>query len=265
MEKETTTTPETPAATVKQKIVKISNEIRMKKDGNNARFHYFKPDDILQEINPLLEKYGLISIFDMRFSKEKEMYEGILCIDDSTVKGINEDAVRYSFDIPMTTVQSASEAQNAGATQTYCKRYMLMNAFNIAENDADPDAKETKETPKGWTKPVTSQPAPRTVIGPRMAKWDHPDKDDTCKCGAKMAFGYGKSEKGPWTGWFCQNPEHKDTFSGKQVVIWGPHNLPEQTQSLREIEAREKGLKMQLDDIQNEDIPVIDLDENTNG
>src|SRR5882724_11179395 len=69
---------------VKQRIVIISNEIRVAKAGKNdfMKAEYFKPDDIMKAINPLLEKYGLITIFNMTFSKEKGMYDGTLIIED---------------------------------------------------------------------------------------------------------------------------------------------------------------------------------------
>lgn len=129
--------------TVKQRIVKISNEIRLQKDGTKARFEYFRPDDIMNAINPLLLKYDLITIFDMGYSKEKEKYEGVLTIEDATETDETKiQKVSYKFDISEASVMSANASQNDGATQTYCKRYMLMNAFNIADNDADPDANQ---------------------------------------------------------------------------------------------------------------------------
>jgi hypothetical protein len=127
-----------------EKIVEISNELRIGKDGNNEfkSFRYFKPDDIAQAINPLLKKHKIIIFFDMPFNKAKEMYEGKLTIA-STETGADAGNATYQFDIPLTSVAAASPAQNAGATLTYCKRYMIMSAFNIADNQADPDADKT--------------------------------------------------------------------------------------------------------------------------
>ena len=130
----------TTQETIKKRIIKISNKIRVTKEGKNnyKGFNYFRPDDIMIKITPLLEKYNLIDIFQMEYSVDKNMYEGRLDIEDCDTA----DKVSYKFDIPLTKVSGGSEAQNAGATQTYCKRYMLMNAFNIADNSLDPDADE---------------------------------------------------------------------------------------------------------------------------
>lgn len=124
--------------TVRERIVKISNEIRIIKAGKNefTKTGYFQPDDILRAINPLLLKYDLFSVFNMTWNKEKDMYEGSLGIQDVRLNSF----VEYKFDIPMQHLKgNAGEAQNAGATQTYCKRYMFMNAFNLADNKMDPD------------------------------------------------------------------------------------------------------------------------------
>jgi len=127
---------------VKKRIVIISNELRVTKDGKNAfqGFDYFKPDDVMKAINPLLQKYELIAVFNMQYSKEIEMYKGELIISDIS----SSQNQSYFFDIPLTQVKGAGAAQNAGATQTYCKRYMIMNAFNIADNNIDPDNKKVK-------------------------------------------------------------------------------------------------------------------------
>jgi hypothetical protein len=127
-----------------EKIVEISNELRITKDGNNEfkGFKYFRPDDIAQAITPLEKKYKIILLFSLIFEKAKEMYEGSLIIAnmDEGEKSTVPTEVILKFDIPLTSVAAASPAQNAGATLTYCKRYMIMSAFNIADNAADPDA-----------------------------------------------------------------------------------------------------------------------------
>lgn len=131
---------------VKERIVKISNEIRIGKDGKNSfqNYEYFKPDDIAKALNPLLEKYELLAHFSMSYSKEKGMYEAKLEMLD--IK--SDDKVLYWFDIPMTTLRGTGEAQNAGATMTYAKRYLQMNAFNLADNSADPDNEKNKPADK---------------------------------------------------------------------------------------------------------------------
>lgn len=122
---------------VKERIVKVQNELRISKDGKNsfANYDYYKPDTILLKLNPLLEKYRLHTKFQM--TCEGEFFRGVLVISDWDDK---EGEIVYVFDILKAAVKGANEAQNSGATLTYCKRYSLMNAFNIADNDVDFDA-----------------------------------------------------------------------------------------------------------------------------
>lgn len=138
-----------------EKIVEISNELKVTMEGNNEfkGFKYFRPNDIAKAITPLEKKYKIILLFNLIFIKEKDMYGGELIIanTDETEKSTIPSEVILKFDIPLTSVAAASPAQNAGATLTYCKRYMIMSAFNIADNQADPDADKGGESQKEKT------------------------------------------------------------------------------------------------------------------
>jgi hypothetical protein len=134
---------------VKKRIVKISNEIRIDKEGKNtfSNYDYFKPDDILKKLNPLLEENNIIAIFNLKTHETKDgYYAALLTIEDMD----SEERVNYQFDIEKAEVKGANKAQNSGATLTYAKRYSLMNAFNIADNDDDFDS---KKKPKGNSDP----------------------------------------------------------------------------------------------------------------
>lgn len=128
-----------------QKIIEITNEIKIKKSGKNthAKFSYFTPEDVYNAINPLLKKYGLFIKFDLIKSKEQDLYNSTAEVFDLNSEREDKSLV-YKFDIPQTQVHGASAGQNAGATLTYAKRYMLMNIFNIADNESDLDSKDQK-------------------------------------------------------------------------------------------------------------------------
>lgn len=162
MSKETTTTSPIIVEvfpSVRERIVRIQNEFRINKDGKNtfANYDYYKPDTILQKLNPLLEKYRLHTRFDL--TNEGEYFRGVLVISDwDTDKG----DVTYIFDILKASVKGANEAQNSGATLTYCKRYSLMNAFNIADNDVDFDSNNmTSKFIKGHAASPSVEPKPK--------------------------------------------------------------------------------------------------------
>lgn len=137
---------------VKKRIVKISNLLRVKKEGENkfANYTYFQPDAILANLNPLLEEYDLFIKFQLRIHPQKEnFYVGELTIEDVDN---SDDKEVYYFDIEKAEVKGANPAQNSGATLTYGKRYSLMNAFNIADNDDDFDSNKMTELQKGSLK-----------------------------------------------------------------------------------------------------------------
>ena len=137
-----------------ERIMRVSNEIRISKDGKNSfqNYEYFKPDDINKAIVPVLLEHGLYAKFDMIFNAEKGVYEGSLKIGNFENK---DDFEIYSLDVKEALVKGASPVQCSGATMTYLKRYILMNAFNLADNKDDPDshasvnnAKEVKASVK---------------------------------------------------------------------------------------------------------------------
>lgn len=125
-----------------EKIVTIQNELRATKDGTNtfAKYNYFQPDTILNLLNPLLQKHKVFIRFNLHYKDTHYQAELIICDVEKP-----EAIETYVFDILKATVKGANEAQNSGATLTYAKRYSLMNAFNIAENDADFDSDEMKK------------------------------------------------------------------------------------------------------------------------
>ena len=96
----------------------------LKKSGHNkfAGYHYFELGDFLPTINSLLEKYNLCS--------------------------------NISFDNDMATltiVNAENTDENLGAVQTYLRRYLWVNAFEIVESDGL-DATTGKVEPKGTSK-----------------------------------------------------------------------------------------------------------------
>ena len=135
---------------VQERIVKISNEIRLCKDGKNDfnHYNYFTPDNIMMALNPLLDKYETFTKFSMNWNGVTRMYEGILIISHKEQKEI------YTLDLYPSIVTKSNEnwykynterkvgPQDTGSTMTYAKRYCLMNAFNIADDRSDPDSDE---------------------------------------------------------------------------------------------------------------------------
>lgn len=121
---------------VKRRIIEISNKIRISKDGFNehCKYNYFEPDSILKALNPLLEEYNLIALFNL--VQNNGYYTATLTIEDLD----SDEKVILQFDIDKAVIKASNPAQCSGGTATYAKRYLLMNCFNIADNQADLDS-----------------------------------------------------------------------------------------------------------------------------
>lgn len=100
----------------------------LKKSGHNkfAGYKYFELGDFLPTINALLEKHNLCSLI----SFENDL--ATLTIINSE----NPDE-KLVFKSPMSeaSLKGCHAVQNLGAVQTYLRRYLWVNAFEIVESD----------------------------------------------------------------------------------------------------------------------------------
>jgi hypothetical protein len=132
------------------KITAARNHIAsldIKKKGHNdySNYDYYTPEQITAIMRDIENKFGLHMHFDLvRDDFGKEM--GILYIYD-TESGSN---IQYKMAIETAELKATNKAQQYGGTMTYCKRYLQMNAFDIADNSSDFDAikKASKEIDK---------------------------------------------------------------------------------------------------------------------
>lgn len=139
---------------VQERILEISHKLKISKDGKNSYsgYDYFKPETIMAAIVPLLLEYKLFMKFDLTWDNEQGCYHGNLIIHDIFDKTEYLDSKEpkhnieyFHFDIKEANVKGANPAMYSGATLTYCKRYMIMNAFNIADDKLDMDSDKMKE------------------------------------------------------------------------------------------------------------------------
>lgn len=126
------------------KLQKVRNELsksELKKTGENkhSKFKYFELGDFLPKISELCDKHGICTI--IKFGEKV-----------ATLKVVDVEKVEsnVTFTTPIAHAKlpgSPQPVQNLGATQTYMRRYLYMNAFEISEFDAvDSSDNETKKT-----------------------------------------------------------------------------------------------------------------------
>lgn len=124
-----------------EKLQSMRVELQKKKihkSGRNkfAGYDYFELSDILPHINQLQEKHKTCSF--ITFDRE---------IAKLTILNSEKVDEKIEFTIPMATLslKGANEVQNLGGCQTYSRRYLYLNAFEIVEHDYF-DAIQGKET-----------------------------------------------------------------------------------------------------------------------
>ena len=112
----------------------------IKKSGTNKYFTYYELADILPEINKLANELKFCCI--VNFTSETATLDFVDLEGDGKI----------TFTSPMaeTKLSGGQPCQNLGASQTYLKRYLYQNCFEIVESDIldatmDPSAEPTVE------------------------------------------------------------------------------------------------------------------------
>lgn len=141
---------------VKERIARISSELVVIKTGFNeySKYLYITPEDLFTPLKPLLLKYRLSMLYNVRRTRDGRN-EAVLRIED-----FDTDVGRliYTMNVGDITLKSANEVQSMGGLRTYCKRYLVMDAFNVVENSDDLDSKDTAPDDKKSKKEAKKDP-----------------------------------------------------------------------------------------------------------
>ena len=115
-------TEETKTPSIYEKVVKIQNEISVKKDWNNPFYKskYITLDNIMDKLQPLLDKEKLV-IFNMNIPWWVKTI-----VTDLT------DTIVSEF-----TVNDITDPQQLWKVITYWRRYNLTSIFNILADEDD--------------------------------------------------------------------------------------------------------------------------------
>jgi hypothetical protein len=158
---------------LKKKLFLIRGEVqkhdKIKAAGRNEfhKFDYLTPSQVLDIVNPLLEKYSLLvefNIVDVKSFPTKtstsktETKEGVsattkteadnfdfLAVVEVVITDVedieNED---FNYKLNLNIPLDKFSPQGYGAILTYVERYFYTKTFGIAQNEDDPDTKEQK-------------------------------------------------------------------------------------------------------------------------
>jgi hypothetical protein len=120
----------------------------MKKNGENsfAGYTYFELSDILPAVNAVNKELNLLSVFSFA-----DKVATLCVINGEKPEEVITFEVAYSPD--GASLKGCHKVQNDGAVQTYVKRYLYQNAYEIAEGDA----LDSTMNPNEMTKNVSKQ------------------------------------------------------------------------------------------------------------
>lgn len=149
-----------------QKLAKIRKKVEVMKRGKQAYgYSYTAVEDILAKLTIDMEKFGLsllpsivpgtihvepYSYSDTKTTNKGEVYEKrtneVLVSADTTWTWVNNDNPEERIVVPWALVGQQSDAsQSFGSGLSYSFRYFLIDYFNIATSDNDPDEFRSKQ------------------------------------------------------------------------------------------------------------------------
>jgi len=125
----------------------------IKKSGQNnfTKFNYFELGDFLPTINELFLKHKLVDVFSLYPDRAE------LVIYDAE----SDQKITFTSATAPAEMKAVTPIQMKGAENTYMRRYLLLNALNIVENDVlDPlvgSEKLVKKPLDPWSKHTNNQ------------------------------------------------------------------------------------------------------------
>lgn len=107
--------------------VKLQNA-KLKKSGKNAYagFSYFELADFIPTVNKIFNDLKLFSNFSI--------IEGVATLDIINSEKPDE-LTRFTMPTTELTLKGCTPIQALGGVNTYCRRYLYLNALEIVEND----------------------------------------------------------------------------------------------------------------------------------
>ena len=137
---------------------------KLNKSGKNkfAGYEYFELGDFLPQIQNICKNVGLCGM--VSFTADT----AYLTIHDTDGEGFT------TFTSPMSSaaLKGCHDVQNLGAVQTYLRRYLWTNAFEIVEHDAlDATTGAVEVAKKPAVTAVTPDPKPSPKIEGQKGEW----------------------------------------------------------------------------------------------
>jgi hypothetical protein len=136
---------------------------KLNKSGKNkfAGYEYFELGDFLPQIQNICKNVGLCGMVSFTVDN------AYLTIHETEGDGF----VTFTSPMSSAALKGCHDVQNLGAVQTYLRRYLWTNAFEIVEHDAlDATMGASEPAKKIEAKPVTPVTPPKPIVG-QAGEW----------------------------------------------------------------------------------------------
>jgi len=203
---------------------------KLNKSGKNkfAGYEYFELGDFLPQIQNICKNVGLCGVLSFNHDMA---YLQITDVEDGT-------SVMFTSPMSSAALKGCHDVQNLGAVQTYLRRYLWTNAFEIVEHDAL-DATMGAEPVKPMPQ-IPNIPAPQVDQKPTKAK-------GTIEATPKIA-----GQKGEWQIVAPVKPEG-DTKEWLALIKTSSHMLLDLCVNEEDVMAIFKKNKVLFDTVKAED------------
>ena len=150
--------------------------IGIKKSGKNAfsNYEYYTPDQIDEIVFKVSQEHNIFNKYDLLKDEDGGLTARLVITDlDSG------EEKEYTFPTATPEIKATNAAQQIGGAITYSKRYLLQNAYDIADSNLDPDTTENtkknqkeakKQAPKDERKPFKKFNANSKEVSPRYTE-----------------------------------------------------------------------------------------------
>ena len=129
----------------KARVMFQENNPKMSGKNTYAGYTYFELSDILPVINKIGAEIGFVC--EVSFTKD----EAVLLFRNTEK---TDESICFHSPMSTASLKGCHEVQNLGAVQTYLKRYLYQNCFEIVEADQLNGGEVAPPAPKQTTKPA---------------------------------------------------------------------------------------------------------------
>ena len=136
---------------ITQKLLKARQMIKetsIQKEGTNtfSKYDYFTPSQVSELVNDVCQDLGILAVFSLR-KDEFGLYGELQLTNLLLEENGGHETLTTQMRTEMPSITATNMTQQMGGCETYTKRYMLMSAFDITDNNLDFDSQDNRPKP----------------------------------------------------------------------------------------------------------------------